>query len=263
MSGKAMLSIRGLWGGYHKAAPVIRDLTMDLPRGQVTALLGPNGCGKSTLLRLCARLLEPAAGEVLLDGRPLAAIPRKELARLVSVLPQGRPVSAMPVYTLVSHGRFPYLGYPRRMGREDREKVEEALALTDTARYRHRSVAELSGGQRQKVYFAMALAQDTPLVLLDEPATYLDLRHQLELMELIRLLQSRGKTVAAVLHDLPQALEWADRVAVLEDGRIADQGPPAEVFDRGTLDRVFGLASHRLTVEGKERYFFTKAGGAV
>lgn len=260
MSGEAMLSIRGLWGGYHKAAPVIRDLTMDLPRGQVTALLGPNGCGKSTLLRLCARLLEPAAGEVLLDGRPLAAIPRKELARLVSVLPQGRPVSAMPVYTLVSHGRFPYLGYPRRMGQEDREKVEEALALTDTTRYRHRSVAELSGGQRQKVYFAMALAQDTPLVLLDEPATYLDLRHQLELMELICLLRDRGKTVIAVLHDLPQALEWADDLVVLAGGALADQGVPAEVFARGTLDRVFRVKGCRVMVEGEERYFFTKGG---
>ena len=258
MSGEAMLSIRGLWGGYHKAAPVIRDLTMDLPRGRVTALLGPNGCGKSTLLRLCARLLEPAAGEVLLDGRPLAAIPRKELARLVSVLPQGRPVSAIPVYTLVSHGRFPYLGYPRRMGREDREKVEEALALTDTARYRHRSVAELSGGQRQKVYFAMALAQDTPLVLLDEPATYLDLGHQLELMERISLLRSRGKTVVAVLHDLPQALEWAGHIVVMKDGRLAGEGSPEEVFRQGILDQVFGLTCRRLTVDGQERYFFTK-----
>ena len=257
MSRDAMLTLRGLCGGYRKT-PVIRELTMELPRGKVTALLGPNGCGKSTLLRLCARLLTPTAGEILLDGRPLAAIPRKELARLVSILPQGRPVSSIPVYTLVSHGRFPYLGYPRRMGPEDREKVEEAMALTGTAEYRHRSVAELSGGQRQKVYFAMVLAQDTPLVLLDEPATYLDLRHQLELMELIRLLRDRGKTVAAVLHDLPQALEWADEVAVMEDGKLADQGTPEAVFGRGTLDRVFGLCSHRLAVEGKERYFFTK-----
>ena len=238
-------------------------------------LAGPNIIGVnagSGLFVLVAAVLLPGRWEVI----PLAAFLGALLAcgiiyglaaatgaSRITIVLAGVAVSAMPVYTLVSHGRFPYLGYPRRMGREDREKVEEALALTDTARYRHRSVAELSGGQRQKVYFAMALAQDTPLVLLDEPATYLDLRHQLELMELIRLLQSRGKTVAAVLHDLPQALEWADRVAVLEDGKIADQGPPAEVFDRGTLDRVFGLASHRLTVEGKERYFFTKAGGAV
>ena len=262
MNQTPILSLEHLTGGYRGEA-VVKDFTLDLRRGELTAILGPNGCGKSTLLRLCARLMEPISGEIRLEGWPVQTIPRRELARMVSVLPQGRPVSAIPVESLVAHGRFPYLGWPRRMSRSDREKVEEALILAGVAEYRHRSVAELSGGQRQKVYFAMALAQDTPLVLLDEPATYLDLRHQLELMELIRLLQSRGKTVAAVLHDLPQALEWADRVAVLEDGKIADQGPPAEVFDRGTLDRVFGLASHRLTVEGKERYFFTKAGGAV
>ena len=262
MNQTPILSLEHLTGGYRGEA-VVKDFTLDLRRGELTAILGPNGCGKSTLLRLCARLMEPISGEIRLEGWPVQTIPRRELARMVSVLPQVRPVSAIPVESLVAHGRFPYLGWPRRMRRSDREKVEEALILAGVAEYRHRSVAELSGGQRQKVYFAMALAQDTPLVLLDEPATYLDLRHQLELMELIRLLQSRGKTVAAVLHDLPQALEWADRVAVLEDGKIADQGPPAEVFDRGTLDRVFGLASHRLTVEGKERYFFTKAGGAV
>lgn len=255
----AMLSLRGVSGGYsRREEPVIRDLSLDLPRGKITALLGPNGCGKSTLLRLCARLLEPFSGEIFLDGRPLAAIPRRELARLVSILPQGRPVSNISAGTLVAHGRFPYLGYPRRMSKEDRDKVEEAMALTGTAGYRRRSVAELSGGQRQRVYFAMALAQDTPLVLLDEPATYLDLNHQLELMELIRLLQTRGKTVAAVLHDLPQALEWADEVVVMDSGRLAGQGSPEEIFHRGTLDRVFGLTSHRLTVEGKERYFFTK-----
>ena len=262
MNQTPILSLEHLTGGYRGEA-VVKDFTLDLRRGELTAILGPNGCGKSTLLRLCARLMEPISGEIRLEGWPVQTIPRRELARMVSVLPQVRPVSSIPVESLVAHGRFPYLGWPRRMSRSDREKVEEALILAGVAEYRHRSVAELSGGQRQKVYFAMALAQDTPLVLLDEPATYLDLRHQLELMELIRLLQSRGKTVAAVLHDLPQALEWADRVAVLEDGKIADQGPPAEVFDRGTLDRVFGLASHRLTVEGKERYFFTKAGGAV
>jgi len=254
---QAMLSLRRLSGGY-RGRRVVEDLTLDIPRGRITALLGPNGCGKSTLLRLCARLLEPMDGEVILDGRELSGIPRRELARMVSILPQGRPVSNIPVATLVSHGRFPYLGYPRRMGKEDWEKVEEALALTGTAEYRRRSVAELSGGQRQKVYLAMALAQDTPLVLLDEPATYLDLGHQLELMELIRLLRDRGKTVAAVLHDLPQALEWADEIVVMDGGRLADQGTPEEVFRRRTLDRVFGLTSHRLTVEGKERYFFSK-----
>ena len=179
-----ILALRGLSGGYYGEA-VLRNLTLDFSRGKVTALLGPNGCGKSTLLRLCARLLPPMAGEILLEGRPLEKIPRRELARMVSLLPQDRPASGISAYSLVSHGRFPYLGYPRRMTSQDKEKVEEAMTLTRVADYRGRNVSELSGGQRQRVYFAMALAQDTPLVLLDEPAAYLDLRHQLELMELI------------------------------------------------------------------------------
>ncbi len=254
-----ILALRGLSGGYYGEA-VLRNLTLDFSRGKVTALLGPNGCGKSTLLRLCARLLPPMAGEILLEGRPLEKIPRRELARMVSLLPQERPASGISAYSLVSHGRFPYLGYPRRMTSQDKEKVEEAMTLTRVADYRGRNVSELSGGQRQRVYFAMALAQDTPLVLLDEPAAYLDLRHQLELMELICLLRDRGKTVIAVLHDLPQALEWADDLVVLADGALADQGVPAEVFDRGTLDRVFRVKGCRVMAEGEERYFFTKGG---
>ncbi len=257
---ESILSLRGLSGGYHGEA-VLHDLTLDFPRGEVTALAGPNGCGKSTLLRLCARLLPPMAGEILLEGRPLGQFPRKELAKRVSLLPQDRPASGITVYSLVSHGRFPYLGYPRRMTQKDKDKVEEAMELTQSGEYRRRVVSELSGGQRQRVYFAMVLAQDTPLVLLDEPATFLDLRHQLELMELIRLLRDRGKTVVAVLHDLPQALEWADHLVVLEGGRLADQGLPGEVFDRGSLDRVFGVRGHRASLEGKERYFFTKGEG--
>ena len=253
----SVLSLREVTGGYHGEA-VLRGLTMDFPRGKVTALVGPNGCGKSTLLRLCARLLKPLSGEILLEGRALESIPRRELARMVSILPQSRPVSGIPVYSLVAHGRFPYLGYPRKMSQRDKDKVAEAMALTGVEEYRHRSVAELSGGERQKAYFAMALAQDTPLVLLDEPATYLDLGRQLELMELIRLLQGQGKTVVAVLHDLPQALEWADHLAVMEDGRLAGEGSPEKVFQSGTLERVFGLAGHRVTAAGKEHYLFTK-----
>ena len=257
MNQTPILSLEHLTGGYRGEA-VGKDFTLDLRRGGLTAILGPNGCGKSTLLRLCARLMEPISGEIRLEGWPVQTIPRRELARMVSVLPQGRPVSAIPVESLVAHGRFPYLGWPRRMSRSDREKVEEALILAGVAEYRHRSVAELSGGQRQKVYFAMALAQDTPLVLLDEPATYLDLGHQLELMERISLLRSRGKTVIAVLHDLPQALEWAGHIVVMKDGRLAGEGSPEEVFRQGILDQVFGLTCRRLTVDGQERYFFTK-----
>lgn len=251
------LTLKALSGGYNGRA-VVQDFSLDFSPGKFTALLGPNGCGKSTLLRLCAGLLEPLSGEISLLGRPLAAYPRKELARAVSILPQGRPVTGIPVESLVAHGRFPHLGYPRRMGARDREKVEESMALTGVAEYRRRSVAELSGGERQKVYFAMALAQDTPVVLLDEPGTYLDLGHQLELMALCRLLRDRGKTVIAVLHDLPQALEWADRVAVMQRGVLADEGTPGEVFARRTLDRVFELNACRLTVGGRERYFFER-----
>ena len=260
MSKTPALSLRGLSGGYHGES-VVRDVTLSLPAGRFTAILGPNGCGKSTLLRLCAGLLRPFSGQVLLGGRELSAIPRKELARLVSVLPQGRPVPGIPAEALVAHGRFPYLGYPRRMGQTDRDKVAEAMALAGVTGYRHKSVAELSGGQRQKVYFAMVLAQDTPLTLLDEPATYLDLNHQLELMALISRLRDQGRTVAAVLHDLPQALEWADYLVVMEEGRLAGAGTPEEIFRQGVLEKVFGLACRRIELDGRQRYFFTQQAG--
>ena len=258
MSGNdAILTLRGLSGGYRGRA-VVEDISLELRRGEVTAILGPNGSGQPTLLRLCARLLPPMAGSAVLEGRELSAIPRKELARLVSFLPQGRPVGGMTVGSLVAHGRFPYLGYPRRMSPADRRAAEQAMELAGVARFRDRPLSELSGGQRQKAYLAMALAQDTPLMLLDEPGTYLDLGGQLELLELLRKLAAEGKAVAAVLHDLPQALEWAHRAAVLEEGRLADLGAPGELLERGTLDRVFGLRSSRVEVDGRERYFFSR-----
>ena len=256
MSGEAMLSIRGLWGGYHKAAPVIRDLTMDLPRGQVTALLGPNGCGKSTLLRLCARLLEPAAGEVLLDGRPLAAIPRKELARLVSVLPQGRPVSAMPVYTLVSHGRFPYLTYPRKYRETDVRIARQAMEQMGIAELSEQHMSRLSGGMRQKVYIAMALAGQAPVIVMDEPTTYLDIGQQVKFAETVRQLADEGKTVVLVLHDILLALKISARIAALGEGKVIWSGTPEEMLAQDMAKRLYGVAVGAVRTGAGTQYFY-------
>jgi iron complex transport system ATP-binding protein len=242
------LSSRNVTVGYG-GAPVVHDLSVEIPDGQVTAIVGPNGCGKSTLLRTLARLLAPTSGRVLLDGAPITSMSTRDIATRLTLLPQS-PVApeGLLVRDLVSRGRHPHQRWFSQWSKKDEEVVEAAMAMTDTTALRDRPLDQLSGGQRQRAWIAMTLAQDTDLMLLDEPTTYLDLAHQVEVLELVcRLNRERSRTVAMVLHDLNLAARYSDLVVVMHAGRIVTQGPPAEVFTAQMLSEVFGLDAEILS----------------
>ena len=249
-----MLEIRNLTAGYD-GTPVLSDIDLAIPAGKVTVIAGPNGCGKSTLLKALAGIL-PARGTLLLDSAELDPKDTRKRAQTIAFLPQNRAVPEITAERLVLHGRFPYLSYPRRYRKEDYAIAQRALAQMGIEELSRRSVATLSGGQRQKVYIAMALAQDTPVILLDEPNTFLDIAHQMQMMHQARALAEKGKTVVLVLHDLAMALEYADKLVVLSAGRILAQGTPGEVFDTGCLQEAFGIQIRRMqTPEGWKYYY--------
>jgi iron complex transport system ATP-binding protein len=222
---------------------VVDGLDLDVPQGAVTVVVGPNACGKSTLLRALGRLLRPRRGAVFLDGADLARIPTKQIARSLGLLPQ-TPVApeAITVADLVARGRQPHQHWWQQWSAADERAVTEAMERTDVAELAERAVDELSGGQRQRVWIAMALAQETDLLLLDEPTTYLDIAHQVEVLDLVRQLNhERGRTVVAVLHDLNQAARYADHLVAMRAGRVLAEGPPGEVVTAELVREVFGL----------------------
>ena len=222
---------------------VVDQLSFVVPDGQVTAVVGANACGKSTLLRGLARLLRPTSGAVLLDGEQIHRTSTRKVARTLGLLPQA-PVTpeGVSVVDLVSRGRHPHHGALRRWGAEDDAAVAEALVLTGTTELAERAVDELSGGQRQRVWVAMALAQGTDVLLLDEPTTYLDVAHQMDLLELLRDLNAaRGTTIVMVLHELNLAARFADHLVAMCDGRVVASGAPGEVLTEETVREVFGL----------------------
>ncbi|MCZ7413687.1 MULTISPECIES: ABC transporter ATP-binding protein [unclassified Streptomyces] len=223
--------------------PVVHDLSLDIPDGTVTAVIGPNGCGKSTLLRAFGRLMKPRSGRVLLDGTPVHAMPTRRVASLVGLLPQTpQAPEGLSVADLVARGRHPHQSWYRRWSSEDEHAVEHALRATGTLDLAERTLDELSGGQRQRAWIAMALAQETELLLLDEPTNHLDLAHQIEVLDLVRELhRDTGRTVVLVLHDLSLAARYADRLVAMKDGRVAALGEPGEVLTEKLLADVFGL----------------------
>ncbi|GHJ39093.1 ABC transporter ATP-binding protein [Streptomyces sp. TS71-3] len=238
------LSARDLTLAYEDRL-VVEGLDLEIPDGKVTVVVGPNACGKSTLLRALGRLLKPRRGAVLLDGTEIARVPGKQVARTIGVLPQSpTPPDGITVADLVARGRQPHQTWWQQWSQADEEAVAEALERTGTADLAGRPVEELSGGQRQRVWIAMALAQGTDLLLLDEPTTYLDIAHQVEILDLVRRLNhERGRTVVAVLHDLNQAARYADHLVAMQAGRIVAQGPPDEIVTAELVEDVFGLPS--------------------
>ena len=253
-----MIELRNVTAGYDKKK-VLHALSLQFEPGLVTVLAGPNGSGKSTLLRCAAGLLPVWQGQVLVAGRPVCEYEkdRRKLARQLAYLPQSRPVPNITVQRMVLHGRFPYLSYPRRYARDDYAACQQAMEACGIAQSAGEQVTALSGGQRQKVYLAMAMAQQTPAILLDEPTTYLDIRHQLEVLELCKTLARNGHTLVLVLHDLNLAMRYADRLFLLEQGTLAAGGTPAQIAESGILDRVFGVQTERLNKsDGKITYAF-------
>ncbi|WEL22421.1 ABC transporter ATP-binding protein [Halorhabdus sp. BNX81] len=229
--------------------PVIDDVTIRLPPGQVTALIGPNGSGKSTLLSGLADQLSIDDGTVLLDGTDVHTLEAKELARKLGLLSQENVApDSLSVADLVGHGRYPHRGFFESLTEADREAIDEAIDLAGVGHLRDREVGSLSGGQQQLVWIAMALAQGTDVLLLDEPTTFLDMHHQLEVMGIVeRLRDEREVTVGIVLHDIEQAARYADHVVALRDGAVYDRGPPEAVITEGLLAEVFGVEA-RVTV---------------
>ena len=250
-----MIELKNLRAGY-PGRPVLEGIDLEFRPGEVLAILGPNGCGKSTLLRTANGLLPRDGGEVLVDGVPLEELSAKEVAKKVAYLPQSRTTPNITAGRMVLHGRFPYLSYPRRYRREDHEMVKRALAWVGASGLASRPLAELSGGQRQKVYLAMALAQDTAAILMDEPTTYLDVACQLEVMALARRLAEEGRAVVMVLHDLTLALRYAHRTALLWEGRVRQTGTPEELYAGEALEQVMGVRLGRVKTEEGGRYYY-------
>ena len=250
-----MIELKNLSAGYG-GRDVVHGVSLAFTPGRVLALLGPNGCGKSTLLRTALGLNPKSGGEVLMDGAPIEALSPRERALKAAYLSQSRSTPNITAYKMVLHGRFPHLSYPRRYRKEDYEAVDRALRWADAADVARRSMGELSGGQRQKVYLAMALAQEAPTLLMDEPTTFLDVGHQLEVMAAARRLAKEGRAVVMVLHDLPLALRGADDAALLSEGRLAAYGTTEEVYRSGTLDQVFGVALRRMETESGWQYYY-------
>jgi iron complex transport system ATP-binding protein len=241
-AGGTRLRGEGLTLAYDRRT-IAEDLTVAIPDRSFTVVIGPNACGKSTLLRALARMLKPAAGSVLLDGRDISSANAKQVARTLGLLPQSSIApEGISVSELVSRGRYPHQGLLRQWSAEDERVVAEAMASTGVAELADRSVDELSGGQRQRVWIAMALAQQTPLLLLDEPTTYLDLAHQIDVLDLCaRLHQEEGRTLVAVLHDLNHAARYATHLIAMRGGRVVAMGPPEEIVTAELVEEVFGL----------------------
>jgi iron complex transport system ATP-binding protein len=231
---------------------VVHDVSLSLPAGAVTAIVGPNGSGKSTLLRGMARLLRPRAGRVTLDGHDIAQLSGSNLAKKVGLLPQG-PVApeGLTVGDLVRRGRYPHRSWYQRWTQTDEAVVREALAQVQLLEHVHDPLDQLSGGQRQRAWLAMVLAQNTPHLLLDEPTTYLDLAHAVDMMTVVRdIAHAGGRTVICVLHDLTLAARFADHIVVMRHGRVAAQGKPIEVLTASLLADAFGLRATVMAVDG-------------
>ncbi|RKS74785.1 iron complex transport system ATP-binding protein [Actinomadura pelletieri DSM 43383] len=237
----ARLTGTGLRLGYD-GRTIVENLDVVVPDGSFTVIVGPNACGKSTLLRALARILRPSGGAVVLDGRPIVDWPAKKLARTLGLLPQSSIApEGITVADLVSRGRYPHQSLLRQWSTEDERIVTESMEATGVQDLAERTVDELSGGQRQRVWIAMALAQQTPLLLLDEPTTYLDIAHQIEVLDLCARLHEEGRTVVAVLHDLNSAARYATHLIAMRDGRIVAEGDPGSVVTAQLVEEVFGL----------------------
>ena len=238
-----MIEIKSITSGYGKKN-IINNLSITFNKGKLTSIIGPNGSGKSTLLKTILGIAAPTSGRVIIDSTDISSLSRNSLAKKISYLPQGRDTPQMTVMQLVLHGRFPYLKYPRIYANNDKEIAYRAMERVGISGLADESLSSLSGGMRQNAYIAMALAQDTDYILLDEPASYLDISHQIELMKILRSLADEGKGIVSVMHDLPMAFTFSDDIVVIDKGCAAFIGSPDDVCKSGIISDIFGAAVH-------------------
>lgn len=235
-----MLDLKNIATGYG-SKNILSDITISFEKGKLVSVIGVNGCGKSTLLKSMLGILPLSDGEIGIDGSNLCSMNRVEIAKKISYLSQGKNTPDMTVEQMVLHGRFPYLSYPRRYRESDREMARRAMDAVGILHLADKQLYELSGGMRQNAYIAMALAQDTDYILLDEPTTYLDISHQLELMKLLKGLANAGKGIIMVMHDLPLVFDFSDTIAVVQNGTIVAHATPSELCALPVIYEIFGV----------------------
>lgn len=248
------IQLKNIAAGYPDK-PVLSSLSLTIPAGQITTIVGPNGCGKTTLLRTVAGLLPYSHGKIFFGQTDKTTFSRREFARLVSFLPQGKPTPSVTVESYVLHGRYPYLNLALKPTAEDYAAAEAAMQQTGVLPFRNRYLSELSGGERQRVYFAMLIAQAADILILDEPTTYLDITCQFELLQLIEAQKAAGKTILMVLHDLSHALSYSDFLVVMQQGSILATGTPEEILASGCLSDVFHIDILSGTTQKGRRYY--------
>lgn len=253
--GKILLSAEEISSGYG-GKTVLDNISLGFESGKVTVIMGPNGCGKSTLLKTLIRLVPLNSGHIIADGKDTAQMSSSELARIAAYLPQKKNIPDLSVMTMVLHGRFAHLSYPRRYRKEDIAIAEDALKTTELSDLAEENMSSLSGGTQQRVFLAMTLAQSSPVILMDEPTSFMDISYQMKFMELSRRLANCGKAVVMVLHDLPAALKFADNIIVMSKSGIAACGSPEEIFQSKVLDRIFGITMKRTLIENDFLYYF-------
>lgn len=236
-----MLNIQGVSAGYGKKE-VLSHIDLSVEKGKITTLIGANGCGKSTLLKTIVGLVPMTTGDILSDGVFLRTLSPADRAKRIAYLPQGKNIPDISVGRMVLHGRFPHLSYPRKYRKSDLAIAQAAMQRMGIDSLSEMPMSSLSGGMRQKVYIAAALAQDTPIILMDEPTTYLDIGEQLRFMKMVRSLSDAGKTIVLVLHDIVSALRVSDHIAVLHEGTIAAYGSPADILSTDILHQIYGIS---------------------
>ena len=253
-----MIELKNISYAYPGQPPLLENITTAFADGKITSILGPNGCGKSTLLKIICRLLTPSAGKILLHGNDVHTMKTKVFAKEVALLAQTNHPPEITVEDLVAYGRYPHQKYGRELTKNDKEIIAQAIKQVKATEYANRYVNRLSGGQRQRAYIAMALAQDTDIIFLDEPTTYLDINIRFEIMELIRALNEAGKTIIMVLHDLNLALEYSDHIILMNHGRIVNEGTPQQIITSGDIDRIFDITTHIFHEDETIFYHFDK-----
>lgn len=250
-----MIEITGLSVSYGEA-PALSDISLTVPDGSFTCFIGPNGSGKTTLLKAIGGLIPVLKGSVTIDGRSVMSMKGTERAKTIAYLPQSRPVPDMTALTMIHHGRFPHQGFARKLSEADHKAVEEAVDLTSTGQLLNKPVSALSGGERQRVFIAMALAQGSDIMLLDEPSSGLDLRYQVELMNIVDELHRQGKTILMVTHDLPMAFSSAQSVCLMHNGLLVRNAPPEDSALMTLLPEVFGYSLRKAVTYGDELYHY-------